>query len=242
MAVRLSKRLSALADMVTVGNRLADIGTDHGYITIFLVQEGKIPSAIAMDINEGPLRHAKAHIREQGMEQQIETRLSDGLQKLCPGEADTVLIAGMGGGLVKKILSEGEQALDGVKELILQPQSEIPQVREYLRKHGFVITDEDMVEEDGKFYPMMKAHRVSDCEIVEAPRQISVEVCDAFGPILLLKKHPVLIAWMEREQRILGQIEEQLNIHAGKEQIEARRQEIFKKQSLLMEAMKYVRK
>ena len=144
------------ASLVTAGYRLADVGTDHGYIPIVLVQEGRIPSALAMDVNQGPLKRAEEHIKEYQLDSYIHIRLSDGVQNLQPGEADSVLIAGMGGALVIKILQEGKEVLKTVKELILQPQSEISKVRKYLHKQGLVIIDEDMVEEDGKFYPMMK--------------------------------------------------------------------------------------
>ena len=142
MAIHLSKRLTALANMVTDGNRLADIGTDHGYIPIYLCQTGKIPSALAMDIGKGPLQQAQTHIAEHGLSEQIKTRLSDGMAALQFGEADTILIAGMGGGLVMKILSEGAEKLTGKEELILQPQSEIALVREFLRVRNFQILNE----------------------------------------------------------------------------------------------------
>ena len=97
--MELSRRLRMNASFVTPGNRLADVGTDHGYIPIALRLEGVIPSALAMDINPGPLERAKEHIRQFDLETDIHTRLSDGVQALCPGEADSVLIAGMGGAL-----------------------------------------------------------------------------------------------------------------------------------------------
>ena len=93
MAIRLSNRLSALASLVSKGHRLADIGTDHGYIPIYLCQTGIIPSAIAMDIGKGPLQQATAHIKQQGLSSRIRTRLSDGLTALQPGEAGTIMIA-----------------------------------------------------------------------------------------------------------------------------------------------------
>ena len=164
MAIHLSKRLKALANMVTDGNRLADIGTDHGYIPIYLCQTGKIPSALAMDIGKGPLQQAQTHIAEHGLSEQIKTRLSDGMAALQFGEADTILIAGMGGGLVMKILSEGAEKLTGKEELILQPQSEIALVREFLRVRNFQILNEDMILEDGKYYPMMRAELIHDFE------------------------------------------------------------------------------
>ena len=157
MKIQLSKRMDRLSGMVTAGNRLADVGTDHGYIPIALVQSGKIPSAIAMDINQGPLDRAREHIREQHLHTYITTRLSDGLTFLQDGEADTVLIAGMGGALTVHILEGGAHCLRSVKELILQPQSEIWLVRKWLCEHGYEITDEDIVLDEGKYYPMMRA-------------------------------------------------------------------------------------
>lgn len=159
MGMKLSKRMRRLASLVTGGNRLADVGTDHGYIPIALVKEDKIPGAIAMDVNQGPLTRAGAHIREFGLSTYIETRLSDGLTGLKPGEADTVLIAGMGGMLTVRILDEGSHCLNTVKELVLQPQSDIQEVRRWLGRHGFRIDLEDIVEEDEKYYPMFRAVR-----------------------------------------------------------------------------------
>ncbi len=155
--VKLSKRMERLADMVTEGSRLADVGTDHGYVPIYLYEKKRISWAAAMDIHRGPLERAKAHIREAGLEAYIETRLGDGLSSLHPGEADTVLIAGMGGPLTVRILSKGREKLEGVGELILQPQSEINRVRRWLLGNGFQIVREDMVLEDGKYYPMFRA-------------------------------------------------------------------------------------
>ena len=155
--MELSKRLYAVARLVTPGGRLADIGTDHAYVPIYLAQTGSISGAVAMDVNRGPLLRAQEHICENGLESCIAVRLSDGLQKLEAGEADTVLIAGMGGALTIRILAAGSHVLPSVKELILQPQSEIFKVREWLEAYGYIITEEDMVCEDGKYYQMMRA-------------------------------------------------------------------------------------
>ena len=122
--MQLSNRMRKLASLVTKGNRLADVGTDHAYIPIALVREGRIPSALAMDVNQGPLSRAREHIRSSGLDTYIETRLSDGLEKLRSEEADTVLIAGMGGMLTVRILEGGFHCLDTVQELILQRSEE----------------------------------------------------------------------------------------------------------------------
>lgn len=157
--MQLSKRLMKVASFVTEGMVLADIGTDHGYIPIYLVQNKIIPKAIAMDINEGPIKKAGANIKEHNLEDKITTRLSDGLENLCENEADSVLIAGMGGLLTVKILEEGKKILKGVKELVLSPHSHIEDVRRHILNNGFVITYEDMVYDAGKYYTVIKAQR-----------------------------------------------------------------------------------
>ncbi len=154
--MELSKRLQAVADLVTAHYKLADIGTDHAYIPIYLTQQKKITEAVALDVNEGPLQRAEEHIRENGLEAEIETRLSNGFQALQPGEVQSAVIAGMGGGLVIRILTEGEEVVRKLEECILQPQSEIEKVQAFLLEKGYEFTEEDMVCEDGKYYPMMK--------------------------------------------------------------------------------------
>lgn len=152
----LSLRLQALYDLVPAGKKFCDVGTDHGWLPMNLVLDKKVPSAIAMDLREGPLNRAKEHIMEAGLEDLIETRLSDGLEQLHPGEAEVALISGMGGSVTLHILQSRREMVDSLEEIILQPQSEIDQVREYLHQEGFLFVDETMVEEDHKFYFLMK--------------------------------------------------------------------------------------
>ena len=161
--MQLSLRLSAIADMVTEGNRLVDVGCDHGYLPVYLIQEKKIPSAIAMDVRKGPLSRAQEHIRQYGLEEYIQTRLSDGLAALKAGEGDTLVIAGMGGPLMERILTDGKSVRDSFSELILQPQSDIPHFRRFIQSEGWDIVEEKMVEEDGKFYPMMRVVPGEEC-------------------------------------------------------------------------------
>ena len=154
--MQLSERLSSVASMVTSGNCLADVGTDHGYVPIYLYERNIIPRAIAMDVNKGPLERARLHIAEYGYQNNIETRLSDGLAALKAGEADSVTIAGMGGPLIIRILSAYPEVTASLKELILQPQSEISEVRAWLCEQNYEIVEEHMVFEDGKYYSMSK--------------------------------------------------------------------------------------
>ena len=191
--IQISRRLSAVAALVSPGQVLADVGCDHGYIPIYLIQKGQIPRAIAMDINQGPLLRAREHIREWGLEDYIETRLSDGVEALKPGEAQCLVIAGMGGPLMEKILTQGENVVKDMKELILQPQSEIGHFRQFLAENGYRIIEEDMVEEEKKYYPMMKA--------VQGSMNYTKKAEYLYGKKLLEKRHPVLREFLEKEDR-----------------------------------------
>lgn len=153
----LSERMKHVAQMVSACKTAADVGCDHGYIAIYLIRTGRAEHVIATDVNRGPLERAEENIRAYGMTDRIETRLSDGMEALHPGEAQSAVIAGMGGRLVCRILEKSLAAARQMRELILQPQSELHMVRGWLRGYGFAIEAEDMVWEDGKFYPMMRA-------------------------------------------------------------------------------------
>lgn len=190
--MELSKRLQAVADMVTVGNTAADIGCDHGYASIYLILNQICPKVIAMDVNTGPLEKAKEHIRRYGLEAYIETRLSDGTENMPENLVDTLICAGMGGKLTVKILAEGSPKIKSLKELILQPQSEIHLVRRYVREHGFVVTRENMIHEEGKYYQVMKAERDSLGLVQKNSDQAELELFDDYGECLLRAKNPVL--------------------------------------------------
>lgn len=204
--IKLSKRMKAVAAMVSKGNVLADIGTDHAYVPIALIQQKKIPRAIAMDINKGPLQRATEHIAMCQLEDYIETRLSDGVEGLKVNEADTILIAGMGGELVIHILEAGEAVCRNAKELILQPQSELRKVRKFLREHKYKIIDEDMILEEGKYYPMMKVIPVEEDTFWQDKPKSIVVPCDIYGPILLKNGNPVLRKFLVKEHKQFSKI------------------------------------
>ena len=191
--MELSRRFHAVAGKVTRGNRLADIGTDHGYIPIYLVSEGICPSAIAMDVNQGPLDRADAHIREYGLSDKIGTRLSNGLERLEASEADSIVIAGMGGALMTDILNGGMHVIESGKELILQPQSEIFKVRHFLHDNGYRIVDEQILKEEGKYYFIIKA--------VPGQQKYDEEFLYEYGECLLKEKDTLMMEYLEREQK-----------------------------------------
>lgn len=208
--VVLSKRMRAIAGMVTTASRVCDVGCDHGFISIWLAEQGISPKVLAMDVRSGPLDAAKKHIAERGLDTCIETRISDGLHNYNIGEADTLICAGMGGGLMLRILSEAPDKTASFQELILQPQSEIEAFRAGLRNLGYQITDEQMVEEDGKFYPMMQA-KSGLCKPMTLCKPMALcKLQDRYGPILLEKKDRTLAAYLQREERIYGEILQKL--------------------------------
>ena len=230
--VQLSDRLTAIAEMVTEGNRLVDVGCDHGYLPVYLMLQHKIPGAIATDVGKGPLTRAQEHIAQYHMEAYIETRLCNGLSEIRSGEEDALVIAGMGGPLMERILSEGRHALPGFQELILQPQSDIPHFRRFFMQNGYQIIQEEMILEDGKFYPIMKAVTYEG----ERPAVWSREE-EMFGRLLLERKHPVLKLYLERELRIRSEISAQLELASG-DAVKKRRMEVEEEKQLILTALK----
>lgn len=228
--ITLSKRLEAVAELITRNGTLADVGTDHGYIPIAMVLRGRVERAIAMDLRTGPLERAKEHITAYGLGDRIETRLSDGVSSLTENEADSIVVAGMGGELVIHILENGKAICKSAKELILQPQSEIGEVRKYLRENGYRIADEDMVEEEQKYYPMMRViPEVENTENEARDTLNHVHLLDLYGPVLLAKKNPVLLEFLQKQEKHYEEILEGLNRQPDSEKICTRRSEIMEK-------------
>ncbi|MBP5159985.1 MAG: SAM-dependent methyltransferase [Lachnospiraceae bacterium] len=156
---RLSKRLEMAARLLSPCGTVADVGCDHAFLCICLVLEGKAERAIAMDVREGPIGHAKENISLYNCSQAIETRLSDGLDALAPGEAENIVMTGMGGVLMTELLERGRDRLTGVREMVLSPQSHPELVRSYLQDAGYVIEAEDVCFDGGKYYAAMRAVR-----------------------------------------------------------------------------------
>ena len=242
--IQLSKRLQMLADLVTKGNSVADVGCDHGFLSIYLVQSGISPKVIASDVRPGPLSAAQEHVAEAGLEQYIETRISDGLMEYWPGEADTLVCAGMGGRLMQQILMQSEPVTREFAELILQPQSELMSFRIFLREQGYRIAQERIVCEDGKYYFAFRAvHREAENAGDAADRSSDFgngfgsvngrlggfngrlggvdcrnqeqRLFDRFGEQLLREGNPVLREYLEKSLHTAENVQDEILAHRG---------------------------
>ena len=182
--MRLDKRLSAVAEFVGHGAKLVDVGTDHGKLPIYLMPTGKVSFAVASDKNEGPLFFARENINRAGLEKKISVRLTNGLNSVQPGEVDTVVVAGMGGALIKEILASSPLVLESVESLILQPMNEGAALRRWLYENDFYIENEILVKEDGRIYEIVLAK--------SGTRKMPKEIELLLGPVILKHKTELL--------------------------------------------------
>ena len=201
--MKLSLRLQMNAELVPCGAKVADIGCDHGYVSIYLAENYHCPKIIAMDINRGPLEIAKKNIEKAGLGGQIECRLSNGMEKLEPGEVDTLMIAVMGGMLVCEILKKRPQVLEKINCLILQAQSDWETLRRLLPKLGFYIEKEVVCQDAGKYYIAIRAVRGQD-EIPYSDAEY------AYGRLLPREKDSCYREYLQMERRKVHQIIKQL--------------------------------
>ena len=162
--LQLNPRLLQIARLVPICKAVADIGTDHGYIPIFSVLAGLCQSAIASDINKGPIRRAEENVKAFCLEDKISLRLGGGLETVKPNEADVVVIAGMGGILISDILEKSKDVVNGAKHLILQPMTAVKELREYLCQNSFCVQKEVLVAEEDKLYSIICVDVGGECE------------------------------------------------------------------------------
>ncbi len=175
----LTPRLRMIANLVPKCDSLCDIGTDHAYVAIYLAKKGVAKKIIAADIKKGPLMQAEKNIALFEAEGIVETRLSNGFEKIGEGEAECAIIAGMGGETIAEIL-ENEK---GCKYFVLQMQTAHKHLREYLSSHGYIICDEAVCKEERKMYTAMLVTRGEDQNLSEVEKEI--------GPVLIKKKEPL---------------------------------------------------
>ena len=174
--MELSKRLMKIASYVNYCEAIADIGTDHGYIPIYLVKNNKCNSAIASDINKGPIEKASTNIRFEGLSEKIKCLLGGGLKPLKVGEVNGVIIAGMGGNLIRDIILEDIEKVKLYDFLILQPAQNPEVLRDFLYNNNFEILNEDLILDDGKFYELFKVKYNENAKKINVKDEISYEI------------------------------------------------------------------
>lgn len=155
--LNLTPRLQAIADRVPEGARFADIGTDHGHLPLWLLRAGRLQAAIACDLREGPLDHARENARFHGLSDGVSFRLAAGLDAVGAEECDTISIAGMGGETIADILQDAPWTAQGAHTLLLQPMTMLPQLRQWLWAHGYQILEETVCREGNRFYVILTA-------------------------------------------------------------------------------------
>ena len=228
----LSDRLKAVAKMITPGIPVADIGCDHAYLPIYLVRENISPYVVACDVNAGPVIRAQENIEDVDLAENIDVRQGDGLSVLTPGEVKSVVLAGMGGKLMIRIMSEGEDVLEKVSEIIMEPQSDVAALRHFLQDRGFRIISENMVSEEGKFYPIIKA--------VHGTMDWDREIYFRYGKILLREENPVLHEFLLIEKEYCSNLLRELSENEDIPHVFVRMEEVKTDLALNTDALQLV--
>ncbi|HFH9838921.1 TPA: tRNA (adenine(22)-N(1))-methyltransferase TrmK [Streptococcus suis] len=180
METKLSRRLEAVASYVPQGARLADVGSDHAYLPLFLVEQGRIDFAVAGEVVQGPYQSALQNVEQAGQTDKIAIRLANGLAAVeLADQVTTVTIAGMGGRLIAEILEAGKDKLSSVERLVLQPNNREDDVRHWLVEHDFQLVAEEILEENDKIYEILVAEKGNVDLTADQLR---------FGPYLLVEQ------------------------------------------------------
>jgi tRNA (adenine22-N1)-methyltransferase len=191
--ITLTPRLEAVARLVLPGQAAADIGTDHAYMPIYLIQSGKIPRAIATDIHDGPYQIARDKVKAYGLQDKIDVRKGDGLLPVKAGEVRVAIIAGMGGITIRDILGGSPQVVASLEQLILQPMTVPEEVRRWLAENGWKLDQEQLIKEDEKYYQLISA--VKGVQMWPEHKQ---SLLWQLGPSLLEQGDKVLLAYIEK--------------------------------------------
>ncbi len=215
MRIKLSNRLQAVARQIPAGLRVADVGTDHGYLPVYLVVNDIAPKVIASDRGKRPLDSARQLISLLSLENQIDVRLGDGLSVLQPDEAEVICLAGMGGVAIKEIISAGLPLAQAAKRLVLQPQRNVPAVRRFLVSNGFKIVAEDLAEDDGFYYEIIA--------VEPGLMELTEQEAD-FGPLLLRDGHPLFKDFLILKETDLTQLLAAMADNNSKDSLQRKKQ------------------
>lgn len=196
--MKLSNRLQKMADFVPENSIVGDIGCDHGYIPIYLIENNISKKAIAIDISENSLEKTIEFVKTNNYEKDIDIRLGDGLDKILPFEIDTVVIGGMGGLLIRDILDKDRKKTNTITHFILQPNIAVNELRKYLYENNFEIIDEALVKEGNKFYEIIYAKK--------GKAYIEKEIYYEIGQKLIENQDPLLKEFIEFKIKIIKEI------------------------------------
>ncbi len=218
--MQLTPRLEAVKNAVASCETVLDAGTDHAYIPIALIGQHICQKAIAADINRGPLERAEAHITKNRMQAQIETRLGSGLTVISPGEAQSVILAGMGGVLIAQLLQEAPEVTASVEHFVLQPMNGAEYLRHYLHDNHFRITREYLAEEGDKIYVILCAEHGEERYEKECYYHIGKALRDCYEgqPVFLnyiRKKHAEFKKMLEGHKRAVQRDERKISFLAA---------------------------
>ncbi|MCR5349210.1 MAG: class I SAM-dependent methyltransferase [Bacilli bacterium] len=208
MPKRLSKRLSAIADLVPQGAYVADVGSDHAWLPIFLVESGKIDWAMAIDNKIGPYLRMKENVASSAAKNHIVCSCSDGISALSDG-VDTLIVAGMGGRLACEILEAHPEKLGNVRTIIVDPHRDLMAVRKRVTELGFHIEEETMVKEDRIYYTVIRFVRGFP-EVPYSPNEL------AFGPVLMRQGDPIYVEWLSTQKGKIGHLLDKPDINKEK--------------------------
>ena len=220
--MKLTDRLLKIASLVDNGKRIADIGTDHGYIPVYLLNQNKIQYAILGDVNKGPLENARKEVTRNKLQDKVDLRLGSGIEVLKENEVDEIIIAGMGGMLINNLLKANEKVAHTTEKLILQPMQAPEELRMFLYQNGYKILDEHLVREEHRLYEII----VCKYEGLE-PQEID-PIYYEIGLKLIENNDPLLNDFIENKIRINQNVLKKLE---GKERqgIEDKRATLNKK-------------
>lgn len=237
--------MKAVADMVTSGGRVCDIGCDHALVSIYLAANGISRHVIASDVRTGPCEAARENIALHKVSDKVELRLGYGLDTIEAGEADTIIIAGMGGMLMTDILERGLAVFSGAKQLVLQPQSDVEHVRRFVCGHGWHIQAENMVKDAGKYYVIINA-ACKDAAVADEGRDAfchtdrEEEIYYKYGYHLIREKNAVLAEYLTKKRSKYLAISESLS-SAGTEGARERLEQLRGELSVMDRALELMR-
>ncbi|CAI8776174.1 tRNA (adenine(22)-N(1))-methyltransferase [Bacillus sp. IT-79MI2] len=231
--VKLSKRLEEVVREIPVGSTVADIGSDHAYLPCYTIINNIATKAVAGEVVDGPFRSAQATVAESGLQEKVDVRKGNGLAVITPGEVDVITIAGMGGALIRDILENGKEKLNGVTRLILQPNIAAHHIREWFIENGWELIHEKIIKEDGKIYEILVGEKGEPLTPYHENKQAEIFI----GPFLMKEKSDAFVEKWENELKNFQNILKQIERATESEDTKAKQIEVVEKMKMIEEVL-----